>query len=125
MSHLDDLVSAWLDGELVGTERDDADRHLAGCDRCRDELAAIAAARRRVRGLPSLALPPGMIPVPAPRRRSAPAWAVAVALAVLAVGLAVGPGEPGTAFRIEQLSEQHTARVVGDPGVATFRGDAP
>ena len=128
MSHLGDLLSALLDGELGGAERRDAEHHLAGCEGCRLELALVESARGALRGLPSLELPPGLVPAPPRRRRwmPAPAWITATAVAVaLAVGLVVGPGEPGAAFEMGTLSEQHTARVVGDPGIATFRGDRP
>lgn len=126
MNHLDDLLSAWLDGELAPEARNDAARHLAACAVCRDELAVVEAARAAVRGLPLL----DGVAVAAsarPRLRSRRvAWAAAAAAtAVLAAGLWIGPGEPGSAFEMDVLDQQHTARVVGDPGISTFRGEQP
>ncbi|HLE39320.1 MAG TPA: zf-HC2 domain-containing protein [Acidimicrobiia bacterium] len=128
MNHLGDVLSALLDGELGGTERGEAERHLAECEACRLELSLIESARGVVRALPSLEPPPGLLPTRLRRRRwvLSPAWITTVAVAVaLAFGLVVGPGEPGEAFEMDTLNEQHIARVVGDPGIATFRGDSP
>ena len=123
MSHLDDLLSAWLDGELTGEERAAADRHLAACEMCRTELAAVEGARSAVRSLPQLSPLPGAV-APLRRRRRPAAWAAAVA-AALAVALWIGPGERGAAFEMSEVEGQHTARVVGDPGISTFRGEQP
>lgn len=126
MNHLDDLLSAWLDGELDSKARREAARHLAICSACRDELAAVEAARTAIRGLPVL---DGVPLATRGRSRIRPrrlAWAAAAtAAAVLAVGLWIGPGEPGSAFEMDVLDQQHTARVTGDPGIATFRGEQP
>jgi anti-sigma factor RsiW len=127
MNHLGDLLSAHLDGELDPAERRRADAHLAGCEPCRTELAGVDAARGSVRALPVLDAPSGLTSARSRRRWiPSPAWATALAVALaLAVGLVVGPGEPGVTFQVDTLRDQHTARVVGDPGIATFRGDLP
>lgn len=120
MTHLGDLLSAHLDGELDATERDRVDAHLAACGLCAAEREAIAAVRDRVRALP--VLEPGAA---APRH---PHWmraAAAIAAAVVAAGLVVGGGEPASAFDLGTLNDQHIARVVADPGIATLRGNAP
>ena len=52
MSHLGDRLSALVDGELDGAERDRAHAHLAGCERCRTEAAELRAVKRRLRSLP-------------------------------------------------------------------------
>ncbi len=125
MSHLADLLSALLDGELDAAGRRTAGAHLADCEPCRLELARVGSARAVLRGLPVLEAPPGMIPV-ARRRFPSPAWASAIAIAVaLVVGLVIGPGASDTAVPLDTLGDQHNARVVGDPGIATFRGDQP
>ena len=51
MSHLGDLLSALVDGELDGAERDRAHAHLAGCERCRAEAAELRALKRKLREL--------------------------------------------------------------------------
>jgi len=39
VTHLGELISALIDGELSGAERDRANAHLAACERCRAEAA--------------------------------------------------------------------------------------
>ena len=51
MSHLGDRLSALVDGELTGTERDRAYAHLAGCAQCRTEAAQLRALKRKLRSL--------------------------------------------------------------------------
>jgi anti-sigma factor RsiW len=41
MSHLGDRLSALIDGELDGAERDRAYAHLASCEPCRTEAAEL------------------------------------------------------------------------------------
>ena len=57
MSHLGDLLSALVDGELTGTELDRANAHLASCGACRVEAHAL---RRLKHDLHSLAEPAGV-----------------------------------------------------------------
>lgn len=51
MSHLGDRLSALIDGELGGAERDRAHAHLASCERCRVEAAELRALKRKLRTL--------------------------------------------------------------------------
>lgn len=51
MSHLGDLLSALVDGELGGAERDRAYAHLAGCTQCRAEAAELRALKQKLRSL--------------------------------------------------------------------------
>jgi anti-sigma factor RsiW len=51
MSHLGDRLSALIDGELDGAERDRAFAHLASCERCRTEAAELRALKRKLRAL--------------------------------------------------------------------------
>ena len=128
MTHLGEMLSALLDGEVDLPARRDAEAHLRACSQCRDELSQVEEARAAVRGLPVLDFPAGLVPVERRRRRwiLSPGWATALAVALaLTVGLVVGPGEPEAAFQVDILRDQHTARVVGDPGISTFRGDLP
>jgi anti-sigma factor RsiW len=53
VSHLGDRLSALVDGELDGAERDRAHAHLAGCEQCRAEAAELRALKRKLRGLSS------------------------------------------------------------------------
>ena len=51
MSHLGDRLSALVDGELGGAERDKAYAHLARCEQCRAEAAALRDLKRQLRSL--------------------------------------------------------------------------
>jgi anti-sigma factor RsiW len=50
--HLDELMSAYLDGELSPGERTAVEAHLAACAQCRADLDAERDVRQRVRHLP-------------------------------------------------------------------------
>jgi anti-sigma factor RsiW len=51
MSHLGDKLSALVDGELGGAERDRAYAHLASCEQCRAEAAELRALKQKLSGL--------------------------------------------------------------------------
>jgi anti-sigma factor RsiW len=51
MSHLGDRLSALIDGELDGAERDRAYAHLASCEQCRAEAAELRALKQKLSGL--------------------------------------------------------------------------
>ena len=53
MSHLGERLSALIDGELDGAERDRAHAHLASCESCRAEAAELRALKRKLRALMS------------------------------------------------------------------------
>jgi anti-sigma factor RsiW len=55
MSHLGDLLSALVDGELSGAELDRANAHLAGCGACRVEVHALRRLKHELRSLAELA----------------------------------------------------------------------
>ena len=57
MSHLGDQLSAFVDGELNGGERDRASAHLARCEQCRAEAAALRDLKRQLRSLAADAPP--------------------------------------------------------------------
>ncbi len=46
---VDALLPAYVDGELVGTDREDVDVHLAGCSACRSRVDFDRAFKRRLR----------------------------------------------------------------------------
>lgn len=51
MSHLGDALSALVDGELAGADLDRASAHLASCERCRGDAAALRALKSQLRDL--------------------------------------------------------------------------
>jgi anti-sigma factor RsiW len=51
MSHLGDLLSAHVDGELDGTEQDKVSVHLARCEQCRAEAAELRTLKRQLGAL--------------------------------------------------------------------------
>ncbi len=48
MSHLGRWLSAQVDGELAGVERDRVLNHIAGCEACREEANTLRALKRRM-----------------------------------------------------------------------------
>jgi len=54
MSHLGNLISALIDGELGGVELDRANAHLAGCAACQAEAAQLRELKRELRTLGDL-----------------------------------------------------------------------
>jgi anti-sigma factor RsiW len=111
MTHLGDRLSALIDGELNGADLDRATGHLAACDECRVEAAALRDVKRElralgtvpaeaaaVRRLVAMAGPGGPIPPRRPvtrvlpggprrRRRRHPVYAVAGAVGMITVGI--------------------------------------
>jgi anti-sigma factor RsiW len=51
VSHLNEQLSALVDGELTGIELDRVNAHLAACEPCRAEAAALRLLKRELRGL--------------------------------------------------------------------------
>jgi len=51
VSHLGELLSALVDGELSGAELDRANAHLATCGACQAEAAALRRLKRELRAL--------------------------------------------------------------------------
>lgn len=51
MTHLGQRLSALIDGELDGSERERVLRHMTGCYSCRDEVAALRMLKRRTSAL--------------------------------------------------------------------------
>jgi anti-sigma factor RsiW len=48
MTHLGRWLSAQVDGELAGIERDKVLNHIAGCEACREEANTLRALKRRM-----------------------------------------------------------------------------
>ena len=120
MSHPSELISAYLDGELHGTELKSLLDHLAGCGRCAADLQEMQRVRSAIRSLPVLELPEGTVPevdaevVPIHRNRGL--WvgaAAAVVALVIAVAALVTPApEP---VSLEDLTSRFGARASLDP----------
>src|SRR5579859_2143347 len=51
MNHLGELLTAFVDGELTGAERDRVTAHLVRCERCRTDSAALRDLKKRLAGL--------------------------------------------------------------------------
>jgi anti-sigma factor RsiW len=60
MSHLGQQLSALIDGELTGDERDQVLWHLVRCGWCQDEAAALRALKRRMNALGEAAAGAGL-----------------------------------------------------------------
>lgn len=128
MSHLDETLSAFLDGETTPTESARVTRHLAECERCRRHLSELNLARAAVRSLPTLELPAVLAPPVdvRPRSRRASVWlggAAAVAAAVVAIATAVTP--PVEPLSLTEVSRQLGARASLDVGAAPFKVVVP
>lgn len=119
-SHIDSLVTPYVDGELPPSERDAVDQHLAKCDGCRSRVAAersmheLLGARRA--NLCAKSAPPDLksrcrqtstgprlAPGPVPHPVSSPSWrsrALPIAIAAMLLILIAG----GALYRLTQTS---------------------
>jgi anti-sigma factor RsiW len=61
MTHPVELLVGLEDGTLADAERAVLEAHLAGCARCRAEVASATAARDALRALPQPTMPPGLL----------------------------------------------------------------
>lgn len=138
MSHLGDNLSALVDGELTGADLDRANAHLASCERCRGDAAALRVLKTQLRGLASgadhddltlrllaMAGQPTAFGEDETAFRSAPrrrylmwgALSLAVVGGVGAAAFTMGGGQsdpaPDVVPQVEMFSVQH-ASVTGD-----------
>ncbi|MDP8959203.1 MAG: zf-HC2 domain-containing protein [Actinomycetota bacterium] len=126
MTHLGELLSAYLDGELNLPEERQARAHLQECSACRRELGEVQEARARLRALPVADLPASLVPAgqqrrpPARSRRLAALVAAAAAMAVVGIGLLAGQPAP-VEVDLDTIGDQHAARAVLDPGPVSVR----
>jgi hypothetical protein len=103
--HPDILLAEYVDGTLDPAARAEVESHLAGCSRCREELALAGEARRALAGLDEVPAPEGL--TFAVRRRAqgqGPSrtgrWVAATAAAaVLIAGVVVAIGQLGVEER--------------------------
>lgn len=119
MTHPTELISAYLDGELRGSELAQLADHLSRCGRCSVELEKMQFVRSAVRSLPVLELPEGIVPeadpVVVPLRRHKGMWAgvaAAAVAAVIAIAAVVTP-DPGS-VSITDLNSRYGARATLD-----------
>jgi anti-sigma factor RsiW len=134
MTHPDDLLAGYVDGDLGERERAKVDAHIATCERCRADVRSARVARDRLTSAPPVETPGGLAeeisdairhekreaPVvevfggtPTPRKSSKPAaWlgaiGVAAAIVIAAFVLKDVNGSPSVA----------TDRAAGNAGVS-------
>lgn len=130
MNHAGELISAYLDGELAGSEVDQLFGHLASCGKCAAEIQELQSVRSAVRSLPVLELPPGLIPeadaelIPLHRNRG---FLVGAAAAVVVVVIAIAAMfTPSAAtISVEELNSRYGARASLDPAFGPAKVVAP
>ncbi len=121
MTHLGELLSAYLDGEVTEDERKLVTSHITDCGTCQAELADLHLARSALRSLPVLDLPAGLLDgeasVVIPLVRRPRVWiAAAAATVAVFVGVAtfVAP-EPTVPITFNEISLEHNNRSQLDP----------
>ena len=136
-SHVDELISASLTGDLTDAERVELDAHLVRCETCRSTLTAFTAERRILSGLP-VADPPrdlsARVRTGIESRRSGRRWwrrpsgliavgasLATVAAAVLAI-VVIGNLDRGG---VGQQSGSPVASVSFDPGPSAVETSPP
>lgn len=120
MTHPSELIGAYLDGELHGSELNDLLAHLSSCGKCSAEVTEIQQVRTAVRSLPIIDLPEGLVPeadpVVVPLHRNKGIWAgvaAAVVIAVIAIAALVTP--PPGSVSVDDLNSRFGARASLDP----------
>ncbi len=132
MTHLGDLLSAYLDGETSPDESRSVVDHLETCERCRREMADIHLARSAVRALPTLEIPDRVFlavdghrtaeVVPLRRRPVRIAAAAAAAALVLFVGLATLFAPEPTSLTVNDITNEFGAVTQFDAVPAVTKG---
>ena len=117
MTHLGELLSAYLDGELRSDEHNRVLSHLDICGSCRNDLGEIHSARSMVRSLPTLEAPVWILTDRDaddldPRRRPvvrAAAAAAAVLVATIGVSTWLAP-TPQLELTITEIATPYQVR---------------
>jgi anti-sigma factor RsiW len=123
--HLGEGISGYLDGELDGSERRQAEAHIAGCEVCRQDLEDIAMVRATLRSLPMLELPTDLTTARAKTRpiyrrpRFFVGAAAAAAVAALVAFATIFPEDAVFALSDDTFAASYRARASLDP---TFTG---
>lgn len=120
MTHPNEMISAYLDGELTRAEASELSTHMGSCGKCVAEMEAMQRVRTAVRSLPLIELPPGLLgeaePVVVPLRKNrgflVGAAAAGVAI-VIAVATMLSPSP--SALSVDDLNSRFGARVSLDP----------
>lgn len=128
MTHLDELLSVYLDGETTPAEATRVQTHLKDCLRCRRRLADLNDARAAVRSLPLLELPVPLAAGPQvpPVHRRRRVWlgaAAAAAAAVIAVSTLATPAPDP--LDLSDVSRQLGARAALDAGAGPLKVVVP
>lgn len=127
--HLGDRISAYLDSQVDGSERALVEAHLAECEECRSEMAAVAGSRTLVRELPMQEPPARALHPPAevvslrPARRRWLVAAAAVSTLVVGIGFSVS-AERAVPLPLDAVVDQHVARASVDPGLNVLQVQA-
>lgn len=130
MTHPSELISAYLDGELIGDETSELLSHLGTCGRCSADLEEMQSVRTAVRSLPVLELPAGLVPeadaVVVPIHRNRGVW-VGVAAAVVALVIAIASivTPPPASISVDDLSSRFGARASLDPAFSPAKVVVP
>lgn len=132
MTHLGDLLSAYLDGETSPQESRAVVDHLSSCERCRREMEDIHAARSALRALPILELPHSVLDavdgrrvaevVPLRRRPVRIAAAAAAAVLVLFVSLATLFAPEPTSLTVNDITNEFGSVTQFDAVPAVTKG---
>jgi anti-sigma factor RsiW len=120
--HLDEELSAFLDGELSTQETPVVSAHLESCGECRMVLADLDRSRIAIRALPGVE-PPVFLDVhreasPVARRRIPAIVALGTGVAAAVLAFTVGPFAPASekpTISIADLNARHAA-VASVPG---------
>ena len=120
MSHPNEMISAYLDGELTRAEASELFAHMGTCGKCVAEMEAMQRVRTAVRSLPLIELPPGLLGeaeplvVPLHKNRGFLVGAAAAGVAiVIAVATMLSPSP--SALSVDDLNSRFGARVSLDP----------
>lgn len=119
MSHLGRWLSALVDGELDGIERDRALNHVAGCQSCRQEANAMRALKRRLIALGDTSAEPAIASRLIELARgdqvnpAALTWAAADGLGHLARTGAAGTRQPTRIWRLAAASAGGSLVAIG------------
>ncbi|HXF36417.1 MAG TPA: zf-HC2 domain-containing protein [Actinomycetota bacterium] len=111
MIHPQELLAAYVDGDLPPDEREEVERHLASCAPCREGVELARAARSALRTLPEVPVPVGVTGPLLRRAGSGGRWgragrwagaaaAAATVVAVLALALPELGQPPGSPERL-------------------------